>query len=162
MSPQDLSQLVNFCSGRLRLPPSAADFPMAFKLTLPPPKSSDRPDDYLPIAQTCFFSLSLPRYSSTAVSRLWRSVDSSLCSVLFSSSSLSVPPATFVSACVYACHYISPCSYRTITRQHTYMHTHHIFPCQVCLEKLVYAIWNTNLMDADFAMRDATGWENVR
>jgi hypothetical protein len=98
MSPQDLSQLVNFCSGRLRLPPSAADFPMAFKLTLPPPKSSDRPDDYLPIAQTCFFSLSLPRYSSTAV----------------------------------------------------------------CLEKLVYAIWNTNLMDADFAMRDATGWENVR
>jgi len=98
MRPQDLSQLVNFCSGRLRLPSSAADFPMPFKLTLPPPKSSENPDDYLPIAQTCFFSLSLPKYSSTTV----------------------------------------------------------------CLNKLVYAIWNTNLMDADFAMRDAPGWENVR
>lgn len=68
MGAKDLSQLVNFCSGRLRLPSSAADFPMAFKLTLPPPKSAEHPDDYLPIAQTCFFSLSLPRYSSTAVS----------------------------------------------------------------------------------------------
>ena len=69
MGQKDLSQLVNFCSGRLRLPSSAADFPMAFKLTLPPPKSTEHPDDYLPIAQTCFFSLSLPRYSSTAVSK---------------------------------------------------------------------------------------------
>jgi hypothetical protein len=67
MSPNDLSQFINFCSGRKRLPSSAADFPMTFKLTMPPPKSADHPDSYLPIAQTCFFSLSLPRYSSTAV-----------------------------------------------------------------------------------------------
>jgi hypothetical protein len=68
MSPQDLSQLINFCSGRLRLPSSAADFPMPFRITPPPVKSVEHPDEYLPIAQTCFFSLSLPKYSSTIVS----------------------------------------------------------------------------------------------
>ena len=67
MSSAELSQLINFCSGRARLPASAADFPMNFKLTAPPPRSESNPDDYLPIAQTCFFSLSLPKYSSTAV-----------------------------------------------------------------------------------------------
>jgi hypothetical protein len=34
---------------------------------------------------------------------------------------------------------------------------------QVCLNKLKYAIRNTELMDADFIDRRATsGWENVR
>eukprot|EP00952_Eustigmatos_sp_NYUAD-ZCMA_P004421 19454-Eustigmatos_ZCMA.PRE.1 len=52
---------INFCSGRSRLPASAADFPTNFKLTAPQPRTNDKPDDYLPAAQTCFFSLSLPR-----------------------------------------------------------------------------------------------------
>jgi hypothetical protein len=72
MSSADLSRLINFCSGRARLPSCAADFPMNFKLTAPPPQSEKAPDDYLPIAQTCFFSLSLPRYSSTAVRLVWK------------------------------------------------------------------------------------------
>ena len=37
---------------------------MTFKLTPPQPKAEERPDEYLPVAQTCFFSLSLPRYAS--------------------------------------------------------------------------------------------------
>jgi hypothetical protein len=61
------SQLINFCSGRSRLPASAADFPMSFKLTGPPPASERDPDDYLPVARTCFFSLSLPKYSCAEV-----------------------------------------------------------------------------------------------
>lgn len=37
------------------------------------------------------------------------------------------------------------------------------FTTQVCLNKLKYAIRNTELMDADFIDRRATsGWENVR
>ena len=61
------AQLINFCSGRSRLPASASDFHMTFKLTAPPPRSEKDPDDYLPIARTCFFSLSLPKYSSVQV-----------------------------------------------------------------------------------------------
>ena len=40
---------------------------MAFKIGAPPPGSDGEPDKYLPVAQTCFFSLALPRYSSTEV-----------------------------------------------------------------------------------------------
>jgi len=68
LSPEEKSLLVNFCSGRSRLPASAGDFPMNFKLTTPPVHSEKNPDDYLPIARTCFFSLSLPKYSSVKVS----------------------------------------------------------------------------------------------
>jgi len=99
LSPEEKSLLVNFCSGRSRLPASAGDFPMNFKLTTPPVHSEKNPDDYLPIARTCFFSLSLPKYSSM----------------------------------------------------------------KICLDKLRYAIRNTELMDADFIDRKGTsGWENVR
>ena len=97
MSAEEQAQFVNFCSGRSRLPPSAAQFPMTFKLQAPHPQSRDDPDRYLPIAQTCFFSLSLPKYSSLEVMRA----------------------------------------------------------------KLLYAIANTDLMDADFLMRQSDGWEGI-
>jgi hypothetical protein len=32
----------------------------------------------------------------------------------------------------------------------------------VCREKLLYAIRNADLMDADFMMRTAEGWEGIR
>lgn len=67
MDSAERSSFVNFCSGRSRLPAAASDFPMSFKLTAPPPHSETAPDDYLPIARTCFFQLSLPKYSSTEV-----------------------------------------------------------------------------------------------
>jgi hypothetical protein len=97
MSPEEQAQFVNFCSGRSRLPPAASQFPMTFKLQAPHPQSREHPDKYLPIAQTCFFSLSLPKYSTMEVMR----------------------------------------------------------------EKLLYAIGNTDLMDADFFMRQADGWQDV-
>jgi hypothetical protein len=67
MSQEERSKLINFCSGRSRLPASVDEFPMSFKLTAPPPRSKTNPDDYLPIAQTCFFSLSLPEYTNLEV-----------------------------------------------------------------------------------------------
>lgn len=97
MDREDRAAFVNFCSGRSRLPGSAAEFAMNFKLTAPH-RDYDKPDDYLPIAQTCFFSLALPKYSST----------------------------------------------------------------EVCLEKLRYAIKNADLMDADYLVRSADGWEHLR
>jgi hypothetical protein len=67
LSREERAQLINFCSGRSRLPAAASDFHMTFKLTAPPPRSEKDPDDYLPIARTCFFSLSLPKCSSVQV-----------------------------------------------------------------------------------------------
>eukprot|EP01040_Poterioochromonas_malhamensis_P001185 gene1185-1258_t len=67
MNSDERSQFINFCSGRSRLPTSASEFPMAFKLTAPPANASKNPDNYLPIARTCFFSLSLPQYSSLEI-----------------------------------------------------------------------------------------------
>lgn len=67
LDKDERSQLINFCSGRSRLPAAASDFHMSFKLTAPPPRSEKEPDDYLPIARTCFFSLSLPKYTSAKV-----------------------------------------------------------------------------------------------
>ena len=97
MDREDRAAFVNFCSGRSRLPGSAAEFAMNFKLTAPH-RDYDEPDNYLPIAQTCFFSLALPKYSSA----------------------------------------------------------------EVCLDKLRYAIKNADLMDADYLVRSADGWEHLR
>lgn len=97
MDREDRAAFVNFCSGRSRLPGYAAEFAMNFKLTAPH-RDYDNPDDYLPIAQTCFFSLALPKYSSV----------------------------------------------------------------EVCLEKLRYAIKNADMMDADYLVRSADGWEHLR
>ena len=66
-SQAERSQLINFCSGRSRLPASAAAFAMPFKLLAPNPRTASDPDAYLPIAQTCFFTLSLPKYTSLEV-----------------------------------------------------------------------------------------------
>lgn len=56
---------------------------MPFKITSPPPHAEKDPDKYLPIARTCFFTLSLPKYSSTEVSNGISWLDSSfqLCAV---------------------------------------------------------------------------------
>ena len=40
---------------------------MKFKLQLPSGEALTRPDEYLPLAQTCFFSLKLPAYSSLEI-----------------------------------------------------------------------------------------------
>jgi hypothetical protein len=97
MTDEEKSSFINFCSGMSRLPSSIKDYPMKFKITPPSYKSEEAPDRFLPTAQTCFFSLSLPRYSSP----------------------------------------------------------------EVCRERLVYASTHTDLMDADFLMKEGDGWENI-
>jgi hypothetical protein len=69
LDTEEQALFVNFCSGRSRLPASASDFPMPFKLTAPPATSTEQPDRFLPVARTCFFSLSLPKYSSLDICR---------------------------------------------------------------------------------------------
>jgi hypothetical protein len=97
LSATEQSKLVNFCSGRARLPPHTSDYPMFLKLTEPPMGSATDPDRFLPTAQTCFFSLALPQYTDLSV----------------------------------------------------------------MLQRLRYAINNAALMDADFAVRSASGWDEV-
>jgi len=58
LTQEERSSFINFCSGMSRLPASANNFPMSFKLIAPGPKTHDDPDAYLPIAQTCFFQVS--------------------------------------------------------------------------------------------------------
>jgi len=95
MSQPQRAKFLHFCSGFSRLPASITDLALKFKIAPPPPRSEEDPDAFLPIAQTCFFSLSLPAYTSQAV----------------------------------------------------------------CEAKLLYAIEHADLMDADFVMRSAEGWE---
>lgn len=66
MSNEEMSAFINFCSGRSRLPQNPSE-KSNLKLTGPPPQSVDHPDNYLPIAQTCFFSVSLPKYTSAKI-----------------------------------------------------------------------------------------------
>ena len=98
MTVAEKAAFVNFCSGRSRLPASASDYSTRFRLVAPPPQSEEQPDKDVAVAQTCFFSLSLPRYSCR----------------------------------------------------------------EVCAARLRYAVQNAELMDADFNVRSASGWENIR
>jgi hypothetical protein len=63
-SNDERSALIKFSWGRSRLPINAEGFTQKFKI-----QSFDRnpPDNYFPVAHTCFFSLELPRYSSLEI-----------------------------------------------------------------------------------------------
>lgn len=65
---RDRSQFLRFVWARSRLPTKAADFQQKFKVHSPTGEGAkDDPDQYLPKAHTCFFSINLPRYSSDYV-----------------------------------------------------------------------------------------------
>jgi hypothetical protein len=65
MAPEQRTSFLRFVWARSRMPASTQDLPMNFKLC----SARDKPDSYLPHAQTCFFSLSLPNYPSKDVLR---------------------------------------------------------------------------------------------
>ncbi len=69
MSSDELSQLVNFYSGCSRLPSNLHDANCKLKIVSAPSQSRDNPNSHLPTAQTCFFSLALPEYTSEEVCR---------------------------------------------------------------------------------------------
>ena len=65
-APQRRAFLTFVCA-RSSLPASADAFPMSFKVVEPKPAARADPDAHLPHSQTCFFTLSLPFYSSPEV-----------------------------------------------------------------------------------------------
>lgn len=70
MSSEDRTLFLRFVWARSRMPNSAKDFPMNFKIqSAHDPGARVDPDTYLPHAQTCFFALRLPTYSSKEILR---------------------------------------------------------------------------------------------
>ncbi|KAF0693119.1 Aste57867_15865 [Aphanomyces stellatus] len=70
MSADERTLFLRFVWARSRMPNSAKDFPMNFKIQAPHDQGArSQPDQYLPHAQTCFFSLSLPTYSTKDILR---------------------------------------------------------------------------------------------
>jgi len=67
MSAEERTEFLRFVWARSRMPSSAKDFPMNFKIQGPQGGAKENPDLYLPHAQTCFFSLSLPAYTTKEV-----------------------------------------------------------------------------------------------
>lgn len=65
---RDRSQFLRFVWARSRLPSKAVDFHQKFKIHSPTGEGArEDPDQYLPKAHTCFFSINLPRYSSDEI-----------------------------------------------------------------------------------------------
>tara|TARA_R110002050_G_scaffold196118_2_gene331014 strand:+ start:568 stop:1035 length:468 start_codon:yes stop_codon:yes gene_type:complete len=64
MSLQERKRFLKFVSSRSRLPASPQDWVMPFKIILPQMRMREKPDEAFPYAQTCFFTLSLPEYST--------------------------------------------------------------------------------------------------
>ena len=70
MTSEERTLFLRFVWARSRMPNSAKDFPMNFKVQAAHEQGArDHPDKYLPHAQTCFFSLSLPAYSTKEILR---------------------------------------------------------------------------------------------
>jgi hypothetical protein len=69
MSNEEKTEFLRFVSARSRLPTSAQELSINFKLQGAQGAAKETPDKYLPHAQTCFFSLSWPSYSSKEIMR---------------------------------------------------------------------------------------------
>lgn len=67
-TPQEQALFLRFVSGRSRLPPES-EFTTQFQLQAFTKAKEGQEDNYLPEAQTCFFSLSLPAYSNSRIMR---------------------------------------------------------------------------------------------
>jgi hypothetical protein len=68
-TPSERAALLRFVWARSRLPKSIRDFPMSFRIQAASGGAREKPDEYLPHAQTCFFTLSLPAYTSREILR---------------------------------------------------------------------------------------------
>ena len=67
MSNDERKQFLRFVWARNRLPLRESDFEGPFKITKDTINEGDKADKVLPSASTCFFSLTLPEYSSKAL-----------------------------------------------------------------------------------------------
>jgi len=68
-TPEQKSSFVRFVWARSRLPKHAHEFPSKFKLQDPLTQTLENPDVHFPQSHTCFFTLSLPAYSSQSILR---------------------------------------------------------------------------------------------
>jgi len=66
-TPEMRCRFLQFVGGRARLPSGVGEWAMPFKILHPPPGSSRNPDAVAPLSQTCFFSISLPAYTSEEI-----------------------------------------------------------------------------------------------
>ncbi|GBG24024.1 E3 ubiquitin-protein ligase HERC2 [Hondaea fermentalgiana] len=63
MSSEERTEFLRFSWARSRMPASTADMQSSFKITAPSGKAAEEPDKFLPTSQTCFWQMSLPKYS---------------------------------------------------------------------------------------------------
>jgi hypothetical protein len=90
-TPEECSAFLRFVSARSRLPASASGFNMSFKIQPGQGKEvAYDPDRYLPHSQTCFFSLSLPAYTSVEVLR------KKLIYAISQTPTVRIPPSHFI------------------------------------------------------------------
>jgi len=69
MDNDERTEFLRFVWARSRLPVSAQELSINFKLQGAQGAARETPDKYLPHAQTCFFSLALPSYSTKEIMR---------------------------------------------------------------------------------------------
>jgi len=72
LTPEQHENFLQFAWARPRMPLSGLN--RSLTIQGPPPASFENPDAYLPTSRTCFFSISLPRYTnfeSTKTKLLW-------------------------------------------------------------------------------------------
>jgi hypothetical protein len=69
MGAEDRTAFLKFAWARSRMP-SKSELSTAFHLQQPSGGAAEKPDSFLPSAQTCFFSLALPRYSSKDILKI--------------------------------------------------------------------------------------------
>ena len=69
MSGEERTLFLRFVWARSRMPSSAQESSMNFKIQGAQGAAKEKPDTYLPHAQTCFFSLTLPEYSTKEIMR---------------------------------------------------------------------------------------------
>lgn len=67
MDMEQRALFLQFVWARSRLPLLPSGMIMKFKIQGAPDSVNVKPDDHLPLAHTCFFSISLPNYSSKAI-----------------------------------------------------------------------------------------------
>eukprot|EP00475_Leptophrys_vorax_P002431 TRINITY_DN11357_c0_g1_i1.p1 TRINITY_DN11357_c0_g1~~TRINITY_DN11357_c0_g1_i1.p1 ORF type:complete len:1001 (+),score=216.22 TRINITY_DN11357_c0_g1_i1:70-3003(+) len=67
LSPMEKSDFVRFVWARSRLPATASQFGTKFKIQEPRSQTWKNPDSHLPQSHTCFFSLSIPAYTSAEI-----------------------------------------------------------------------------------------------
>ena len=67
MDQEQRALFLQFTWARSRMPVASSQMTMKFKVQGAPSSVNQKPDDHLPLAHTCFFSLALPEYSSKAI-----------------------------------------------------------------------------------------------